>query len=210
MSHILSTWRIKLFSTKMSSSSTFLHNYLRATTPYLTMSLRHPKTSNTLTTTSLQLRRRLHLNPKNPTRHLTPPAPSPSPMAGVTLARTAVHRHRPRFTFAVACSAASSRVSPTVVMYRKSASSPLPYFHQQSFPYGRYAYDEYASEEEESDLEVRSSQQSQQLVSSEFFLGSDCLTLNAELNRSYAWSITWATSQFSPPTSVLILILRAG
>lgn len=172
----------------MSSSSTFLHNYLRATTPYLTMSLRHPKTSNTLTTTSLQLRRRLHLNPKNPTRHLTPPAPSPSPMAGVTLARTAVHRHRhrPRFTFAVACSAASSRVSPTVVMYRKSASSPLPYFHQQSFPYGRYAYDEYASEEEESDLEVRSSQQSQQLVSSEFFLGSDCLTLNAELNRSYA------------------------
>ncbi|KAM7471108.1 hypothetical protein LguiA_009291 [Lonicera macranthoides] len=146
----------------MSSSSTFLHNYLRATTPYLTMSLRQPKTSNTLTTTSLQLRRRLHLNPKN-TRHLTPPAPPP--MGGVTLARTAIHRHRLRFTFALACSAASSRVSPTVVMYRKSASSPLPYFHQQSLPYGRYAYDEYASEEE-SDLELRSSQQSQQIGAS--------------------------------------------
>ncbi|KAL0380131.1 UNVERIFIED_CONTAM: DExH-box ATP-dependent RNA helicase DExH3 [Sesamum angustifolium] len=70
------------------------------------------------------------------------------------------------FTFACASSSSSSLSSSSVVVRRsRNASSTfsLPRIYQQSFGYGRFAYDEYVSEEE-SDCELQSS--SKQLCAS--------------------------------------------
>ncbi|KAK3007792.1 hypothetical protein RJ639_013676 [Escallonia herrerae] len=119
----------------MPYSPIFLHNYLKAGL-YLAMSLKQPATI-----TSLRFRR----FPTYAVRyHHALAAPS-------TIYRC------PRLL----CSAAfPSSSSPSSVPKRRNASfSSLPYLYQQSLPYTtRYAYDEYASEEE-SDREVGSPQQ---------------------------------------------------
>ncbi|CAI9295461.1 unnamed protein product [Lactuca saligna] len=84
---------------------------------------------NPLRTSSFQLRRRLHLSP----RLIRPLPPSSRP------------------ALVLICSSSSSHVSSSkhlIKRTRNKDSYSLPYFYQQSLPYGRYAYDEYASEEE--------------------------------------------------------------
>ncbi|XP_023766584.1 DExH-box ATP-dependent RNA helicase DExH3 [Lactuca sativa] len=84
---------------------------------------------NPLRTNSFQLRRRLHLSP----RLIRPLPPSSRP------------------ALVLICSSSSSHVSSSkhlIKRTRNKDSYSLPYFYQQSLPYGRYAYDEYASEEE--------------------------------------------------------------
>ncbi|CAK9153387.1 unnamed protein product [Ilex paraguariensis] len=120
----------------MPCSSILRHNYLRVS-PYLAMTLKHPKP------TIFHLHFNRHL-PKNPTlRHQ----------------KLSHHHNRPRPIFAFTCSAASPGVSVSK-RSNGSYSSSLPYFYQQNLGYGRFAYDEYASEEE-SDREVESSKQLQ-------------------------------------------------
>uniref|UniRef100_A0A5B6ZGD2 RNA helicase n=1 Tax=Davidia involucrata TaxID=16924 RepID=A0A5B6ZGD2_DAVIN len=144
----------------MPYSAIFIQNYLRAN-PHLAMSLRHPKTTITATTTSSQFRRCFHSYPRR--FRLPPPPPPPPPFAaakrGQTLAYSSVaivpRHHRLRSAFGFTCSAASSGISSKVALNRSNA--PLPYFYQQNLPYGRFAYDDYLSEEE-SDREVESSQ----------------------------------------------------
>lgn len=73
--------------------------------------------------------------------------------------------------FAFTCSASSSSSSSCHVVLRRnrnaSSTFSLPQFYQQNLGYGRFAYDEYVSEEE-SDSEFQSS--SKQLVRFFFFL----------------------------------------
>ena len=116
---------------------------------YLTISLRKPQTTITGAKTSLHLRRRLHFCPINPRRLLRPQPPSP-PLVALKLHRGLAYW---RSTFAATCSAVSSSgLYPTLGL-----SASLPYFHYQDSPYGRLAYDEYASEND-SDREVESGQ----------------------------------------------------
>ncbi|PSR89078.1 DExH-box ATP-dependent RNA helicase [Actinidia chinensis var. chinensis] len=116
---------------------------------YLTISLRQPQTTITAAKTSLHLRHRLHFCPINPRRLLRPQPPSP-PLVALKLHRGLAY-WRP--AFAASCSAVSSSgLNPTL-----GFSASLPYFHYQDSPYGRLAYDEYASEDD-SDREVESGQ----------------------------------------------------
>ncbi|KAK3023562.1 hypothetical protein RJ639_044212, partial [Escallonia herrerae] len=119
----------------MPYSPIFVHNYLKASL-YLSMSLKQSATG-----TSLRFRR----------------FPTSAVRYHHALAAPSTIYRRPRLL----CSAVfPSSSSPSSVPKRRNASSSsLPYFHQQSLPYTtRYAYDEYASEEE-SDREVGSPQQ---------------------------------------------------
>lgn len=59
------------------------------------------------------------------------------------------------------CSSSSSHVSSSNRLIKRTRSKDsysLPYFYQQSLPYGRYAYDEYASDEESDREHLQSSQ----------------------------------------------------
>ncbi|KAL0464181.1 UNVERIFIED_CONTAM: DExH-box ATP-dependent RNA helicase DExH3 [Sesamum latifolium] len=95
--------------------------------------------------------------------HLTYPPKS------FSIARTYPRLHKlcPVRGFAFACASSSSSLSSSSVVVRRSrnASSTfsLPRIYQQSFGYGRFAYDEYVSEEE-SDSDFQSS--SKQLCAS--------------------------------------------
>lgn len=96
-------------------------------------------TLNPLRTSSFQLRRRFHLSP----RLIRPLPPSSRP------------------ALVLVCSSSSSHVSSSnrlIKRTRNKDSYSLPYFYQQSVPYGRYAYDEYASEEESDRENLQSSQ----------------------------------------------------
>ncbi|XP_059643841.1 DExH-box ATP-dependent RNA helicase DExH3-like [Cornus florida] len=142
----------------MPYSAIFVNHYLRAS-PFVAISLRQPKLTLTATTPSLQFSRRLHSYPRNP-RLLRPPRPplfvaSNRPQTVAYSSVTHVSRHRRlRSAFGFTCSAASSSgVCSAVVLKRGNASSS--YFYQQNSQYGRYAYDDYVSEEE-SDREVGS------------------------------------------------------
>ncbi|KVI04421.1 protein of unknown function DUF1605 [Cynara cardunculus var. scolymus] len=98
---------------------------------YLRLSL------NPLRTSSFQLRRRLTLSPR-----LVRPLP---PLSSPALVLT--------------CSS-SSHVSSSNLVIKKTGnrdSYSSPYFYQQSLPYSRYAYDEYASEEESDREHLQSS-----------------------------------------------------
>ncbi|KAL4588057.1 hypothetical protein LXL04_000935 [Taraxacum kok-saghyz] len=100
---------------------------------YLRLSL------NPLRTSSFQLRRRLPLSPKL----IRPLRPSSRP------------------ALVLISSSSSSHVSSSnhlIKRTRNKDSYSLPYFYQQSLPYGRYAYDEYASEEESDREHLQSSQ----------------------------------------------------
>ncbi|KAI3774002.1 hypothetical protein L1987_48544 [Smallanthus sonchifolius] len=96
---------------------------------------------NPLRTSSFQLRRRLHLSPS---------LIRPSRPALVLLCSSSS-----------SSSSSSSRVSSTSHLIKRTGindSYSLPYFYHQSLPYGRYAYDEYASEEDSDREHLRSSQ----------------------------------------------------
>ena len=100
---------------------------------YLRLSL------NPLRTSSFQLRRRLPLSPKL----IRPLRPSSRP------------------ALVLISSSSSSHVSSSnhlIKRTRNKDSYSLPYFYQQSLPYGRYAYDEYASEEDSDREHLQSSQ----------------------------------------------------
>ncbi|PWA44533.1 DEA(D/H)-box RNA helicase family protein [Artemisia annua] len=65
------------------------------------------------------------------------------------LFRRQFHLTRPRFIILRPLAAASSSNHKLVKRISgKNDSYSLPYFYQQNLPYGRYAYDEYASEED--------------------------------------------------------------
>lgn len=83
------------------------------------------------TTTSFHFRRRLHLSPK-----FIPPLILASSSSRVS-------------------SSSSSSSSSKYLIKRtgNNDSYSLPYLYNQNLPYGRYAYDEYAASEEESDRE---------------------------------------------------------
>lgn len=59
------------------------------------------------------------------------------------------HLTRPRFILIRSLAASSSNNKLIIKRIAgKNDSYSLPYFYQQNLPYGRYAYDEYASEED--------------------------------------------------------------
>ncbi|XP_028083612.1 DExH-box ATP-dependent RNA helicase DExH3 [Camellia sinensis] len=130
----------------MPYSSIFIHNYLR-TCPYLTISLRQPKpTLLSPPPSSLHLRRRFHFSPKTTTL-LRPQPPPPSRL---------FHPVRcPRLSsaFAVSCSAAPTGRSTLV--FKQQSDACFPNFYNQSSWYGRLAYDEYASEDSDGEIEPR-------------------------------------------------------
>lgn len=107
--------------------------------------------------------------------HLTCPTKSWS--SAVTAYRR-LHSLYPRRThtrvlltgFAFSCSASSSSSSSVAVRRSRNAASSIssPRFYQQNLGYGRFAYDEYASED--SDGEFQSS--SKQLVNSTYHADS--------------------------------------
>ncbi|PSS08183.1 DExH-box ATP-dependent RNA helicase [Actinidia chinensis var. chinensis] len=116
---------------------------------YLTISLRQPKTTIAAATTSLHLRRRFHFCSRKP-RRLFRPQPLPPPLVALKLHRGLDYW---RQAFAATCLAPSS----SGLYSTPGFSASLPYFHYQDSPYGRLAYDEYASEDD-SDRAVESGQ----------------------------------------------------
>lgn len=139
----------------MPYSPIFIHNLRLRATPCLIKSM----SSLPL----LKFHRGFHFSPQNPAFSRRRPPP---------------HRHQFRAGVAFpncTCFAAGSSPSPnsaSVLLKRigndaSSSSSVLPYFYQQSMGYGRFAYDEYASEEDDypSDREMGSKEMVGLLVS---------------------------------------------
>ncbi|XP_052179750.1 DExH-box ATP-dependent RNA helicase DExH3-like [Diospyros lotus] len=113
-----------------------------------------------LTTTSLHLRRRFRFCPKHATLILSrrPPRLSSSSASQFSASGVPPHCRLRSSAAAISSSAAadSSSLCSTLV-FKQQRSSCFPYLYHQSSPYGRLAYDDYASEED-SDREVESRQ----------------------------------------------------
>ncbi|XP_058180538.1 DExH-box ATP-dependent RNA helicase DExH3 [Rhododendron vialii] len=122
----------------MTYSSIFIHNYL-------TTSLRQPRTTLAATTTaSLHLRRRSHFRPSS-----TPLRCPPLPRCP-TLNSFAIYHRR--------SSAFAAKSSAGLFSSLRFKDDSIPFLNQRNSRYGRLAYDEYGSDQEDSDREVESGQ----------------------------------------------------
>lgn len=141
-----------------SYSPIFTHNLRLRATAYLAKSM-----SLTSSNTHSLLHSRFQFSGQNSvfSRHI------PSPHHYVLRKRTGLAFNN--FAWLAAGSSSSSSPSSVLKLIRKHASSTsslskLPHFYQQSSGYGRFAYDDYVSEDEEYESDNNGS--SQQMVSS--------------------------------------------
>lgn len=122
----------------MTYSSIFIHNYL-------TTSLRQPRTTLAATTTaSLHLRRRFHFRPSS-----TPLRCPPLPRRPTLNSFSVYHRRSSAF---------AAKSSAGLFSSLRFKDDTIPFLNQRNSRYGRLAYDEYGSDQEDSDREVESGQ----------------------------------------------------